>query len=148
MDKGQNLQAGNKNEVIDIPESLTAARITGCKNLIPVDVLGTEDGQYTLKSNQLNFKGIKRNNEVSGQMIAGIRSHHLSLYPLDREFENTFECEVIKEIEGVFSYTVIVNCMGCVLEVEVEKASYNSTVGARGKKMKLHIPPDKIFLMN
>lgn len=147
MEKGQNLQAGNKNEIIDTPESLTAARITGCKNLLPVDVLRMEDGQYTLKSNQLIFKSMKGNMEVSEQMIAGIRSHHLILYPFYRELENTFKCEVIKEIEGVFSYTIIVNCMGCVLEVEVEKASYDSTVGVSGRRMKLHIPPDKVFLI-
>lgn len=148
MDKGQNLQTGNRNEIIDTPESLTAARITGCKNLIPVNVLRIEEGQYILRSNQLVFKGINRSNKASGQMVAGIRSHHLSLQSLDEDSENTFECEVIKEIEGVFSYTIIVNCMGCVLEAEVEKASYNRTAGIGSRRMRLYIPPDKVFLIS
>ncbi len=147
MDKGQNLQTGNKNKIIDTPESLTAARITGCKNLLPVDVLGMEDGQYTLKSKQLIFKSMKGNIEASGQMLAGIRSQHLTLCPMDMGLENTFECEIIRETEGVFSYNIMVECMGCILEAEVEKASYDSIARAASRKRRLHIPPDKVFLI-
>lgn len=148
MDNGQNLQTGTKDEIINAPENITAARITGCKNLLNVDVLDEADEYYILRSNKLVFKGLKKNNKASGQMAAGIRAHYLSLHSMDIQMENTFECDIIEKIEGVFSTTIVVNCGGCVLQVEVEKASYANITRKGSKKLKLHIPPDKVFLMN
>lgn len=147
MDNGHNLQIGKKNEIINTPENITAARITGCKNILNVDSLNEKDGYYILKSNKLIFKGIKGNKEVSGQMMAGIRAHYLSLHPIDTKMENTFECEVIEKIEGVFSSTIVVNCFGCIIQAEVEKTSSSNIARNRGEKLKLHIPPDKVFLV-
>lgn len=148
MDNGQNLQIGTKDEIINTPENLTAARITGCKNLLNVDMLDDKDGYYILKSNKLVFKCVKKQREASGQMIAGIRAHYLSLYSRDTDMENTFECEIIEKVEGVFSTTIVVNCGGCILQVEVEKTSYEHITGRRSEKLKLYIPPDKVFLID
>lgn len=148
MDNGQNLQTGTKDEIINAPENITAARITGCKNLLNVDVLDETDEYYILRSNKLVFKGLKKINKASGRMVAGIRAHYLSLYPMDTQMENTFECDIIEKIEGVFSTTIVVNCGGCVLQVEVEKASYSNITRHNSEKLKLYIPPDKVFIMD
>lgn len=148
MDNGQNLQIGTKDEIINTPQTLTAARITGCKNLIQVDVLNEEEEFYILKSDKLVFKGSRGNRKVAVRMIAGIRAHYLSLYPIDTDMENTYECDVMEKIEGVFSTTIVVNCGGCVLQVEIDKISYINMAGNSSNRLKLHIPPDKVFLID
>ncbi len=147
MDNGQNLQMGTKDEIIHTPENLTAARITGCKNFLDVNVIEEKDGYYILKSKELIFKAIKTEKQASGQMVAGIRARYLSLLSIDSNMENTFECDVIEKIEGVFSTTILVNCGGCMLEVEIPKASFPNIMENSGKKLKLYIPADNVFLM-
>lgn len=147
MDNGQNLQMGTKDEIINTPKNLTAARITGCKNFLDVNVLDEKDGYYILKSKELIFKAIKTEQQVSGQMVAGIRAHYLSLSSMDSDIENSFECDIIEKIDGLFSTTIIVNCSGCVLQVEMPKDSFADLTAGGCKKLKLHIPIDKVFLM-
>jgi molybdate transport system ATP-binding protein len=147
MDNGQNIQKGTKNEIIHTPENLTAARITGCKNFLEVKVLDEKDGYYILKSKELIFKAIKTEQQISGQMVAGIRAHYLSLYSMNTDMENSFECDIIEKIDGLFSTTIIVNCSGCVLQVEMPKDSFTDLTADGCKKLKLHIPINKVFLM-
>lgn len=147
MDNGQNLQMGTKDEIVHTPESLTAARITGCKNFLDVKVLEDKDGYYTLQSKELVFKTLKRGQHIDRQMVAGIRAHNLSLLSVDSDMGNTFECDVIERIDGVFSTTIVVNCGGCVFEVETPKYSFPDIADHSYKKLKLHIPADKVFLM-
>jgi molybdate transport system ATP-binding protein len=147
MDNGQNLQIGSKDEIIHTPKNLTAARITGCKNFLDANVIEEKDGYYGLQSKELVFKAIKKEREVDKQMVAGIRAHNLSLFSVDSDMENAFECDVMEKIEGVFSTTIVVNCGGCVFEVETPKSSICNIAEDNCKKLKLHIPADKVFLM-
>jgi uncharacterized protein YgbK (DUF1537 family) len=59
---------------------------------------------------------------VIGESIAPgvpIMAHYLSLSSMDSDIENSFQCDIIEKIEGIFSTTIVVNCSGCVLQVEV-----------------------------
>lgn len=147
IDRGENLQIGGKEEIINSPANLTAARITGCKNFLDVQLATEQDNYYVLQSNELVFKAAKLNMELAPYMIAGIRAHDLSLVPIDSNLENTFECYIIEKIEGVFSTTVIISCGGCLLQVETAKASFPHLTLCDCKKLKLHIPPEKVFFM-
>ncbi len=148
MDEGQIFQIGTKDEIIYTPANLTAARITGCKNFLDATVLETHEDYYILKSHDLLFKAAKTDQPINKQMTAGIRAHHIKISPMHRCLENTFECDIIEKIEGVFSATILVNCCGCPLQVEVSKTSCPHLSEIKYNKIKLHIPPDKIFLIN
>ncbi|MDF2613443.1 MAG: Molybdenum transporter ATP-binding protein [Clostridia bacterium] len=147
MDKGENLQIGTKEEIIYTPSHITSARLTGCKNFLDVTVLEAKDNHYILKSNDLIFKAVKTNQQPSKNMIAGIRAHHLSLSSVDTEKANSFECDILEKIEGVFSTTVILNCKGCILQAEISKASCPHIADGNNRKLMLHIPPKRVFLM-
>lgn len=147
IDRGKNIQMGTKEEVIQEPVNLTAARITGCKNFLDVEVLEQKDDYYILRSKELVFKAIKTNVQSSQYMIAGIRANYIKLSLSNSNKENIFECDVIEKIEGVFSNTIIVNCGGCVLRIETAKSSSPHITVCDCEKMKIHIPPEQIFLM-
>jgi molybdate transport system ATP-binding protein len=147
IDNGKNIQLGTKNEIINTPANLNAARITGCKNFLDVSVLEETDNYFVLQAKELVFKSIKPNIRASKHMIAGIRAHYISLYSIDSKEENTFACDIVEKIEGVFSTTIVVNCYGCLLQVEISKASCPIITESSCKKLKLHIPPEKVFLI-
>ncbi|SHI86064.1 molybdate transport system ATP-binding protein [Geosporobacter subterraneus DSM 17957] len=147
IDQGQNLQYGKKEEIIHSPANVSTARITGCKNFLDVTVLEELEHEVVLKAKDLVFKAEKRNIPYSRNMVAGVRAHHLRLSSTGDYGGSSFVCDIVEKIEGVFSTTVIVNCMGCTFQVEVAKAACPHLLGCGGKKIKLHIPPHQVFLM-
>lgn len=147
IDRGKNIQMGAKEEVIQTPVNLTAARITGCKNFVEVEVLEQKDDCYILRSKELVFKAIKTNVTSSKYMVAGIRANHIKLSPSNSNKENIFECDVIEKIDGVFSNTIIVNCGGCILRIETAKSLSPHIAVCDCEKMKIHIPSEKVFVM-
>ncbi|WP_094547703.1 sulfate/molybdate ABC transporter ATP-binding protein [Petroclostridium xylanilyticum] len=148
IDKGKTLQIGQKEEIIRSPSSLTAARITGCKNFLNVDLLGEEDGYLVIKSKELVLRARKTATELQPKMVAGVRAHDLRISSKFTNEPNTFECEVIEKIEGIFSTTIIVNCRGNIFQVEVSKYNCPHLTNCKCKKLMLHIPADRIFLVN
>lgn len=149
FDQGKTLQLGDKEEIIGSPASLTAARITGCKNFFEVELLGEEDGYYIIKSKKLVLRVQKSKEVNSSKLLAGVRGHDLRLSSkLSDDELNTFECEVIEKIEGVFSTTIIVNCLGNLFRVEVSKHTCPHLSGCQCKKLMLHISADRIFLLD
>lgn len=147
MNDGQNLQLGPKEEIIHRPTNLTAARLTGCKNLLDVTILEEHKDYFLLKSKNLIFKAVNNNVQTSKQMIAGIRAHHMILSSDPSHGDNFFDCEIYEKIEGVFSTTLILNCGECMIQIEVSKASCPHITSNNCKKLKLYIPPEKVFLM-
>ncbi|NDL66801.1 sulfate/molybdate ABC transporter ATP-binding protein [Anaerotalea alkaliphila] len=147
MDQGRNLQIGAKEDIISNPVSLTAARITGCKNLFDVRVLEEHEGHVLLEAGQLVFKAQKNHTPVSRHMVAGIRAHHLRLHSGVSHKENVFECEVVEKVEGVFSTTLQVDCRGLLFQLEIAKASCPHLTGTDRGRLRLHIPMKRVFLM-
>lgn len=147
MDRGEKLQFGNKEEIIQAPTSITAATITGCKNFLDVTVLEEKDDFLIVKANHLVFKSIKGKRPYSKNMIAGIRSHHINLLSTETNMENTFMCDLIEKTDGLFSTTLQLNCKGCILEVETSRFSSAQLFSQNNKMLKLHIPPEHVFLV-
>jgi molybdate transport system ATP-binding protein len=148
MDRGEMLQIGNKNQIINSPTSLIGARITGCKNLLNVIVLEEKEEYFILKSNDLIFKAQKKMAPLAQHMIAGIRAHHIRLVPFDTSLDNTFICTLIEKIEGLFSTTLLVNCKGCILQLEISNASNPHLNLSPYNELNIYIPPEQIFMMN
>lgn len=151
MNKGENLQLGTKEDIIYAPKNITTARITGCKNFLDVTVLDDTEAYYLLQSKDLIFKAAKKiesSISISKQLTAGIRAHHLSLSSFDSESDTTFACQILEKIEGVFSTTVLVNCKGCILQLEVSKTSCPHLSDEASQNLTLHIPPDQVFLID
>lgn len=145
--KGETIQIGNKEEVIKSPASLDAARITGCKNLIDAEVIKEDESFVTLKSQYLLFQAPKPKTSISTKLIAGIRAHHLQISSEPKREGNSFACEVLEFMEGVFSTTVIINCSGHILQVEISKDNVHRLLKTNKENFFLYIPPEKIFLL-
>lgn len=148
VDEGKSVQIGEKEEIIRYPATISAARITGCKNFLEVDVIGEEKGILRLKSESLYFRATKRNIEFNKRMMAGIRSHDLRISLNNLGEPNTFECQTVEKIEGIFTTTLIVNCWGKTLQAEISNNDFLHLTNCKEQRLWLHIPEEKIFLMN
>lgn len=147
FDKGKTIQIGKKDEVIKNPENLTVGRLTGCKNFFEAELINEEEEYYILKSKDLLLR-VKKNRKVnSANLIAGVRAHDLKISSENLNQINTFECEIIDKIEGIFSTSVIVNCQGITLQAEVSKYNCPHLSVCKCKKLFINIPQEKIFLV-
>ncbi|WP_353852677.1 ABC transporter ATP-binding protein [Dehalobacter restrictus] len=148
VDKGKSIQIGDKGEIIRCPATVSAARITGCKNFFEVNVIGEEEGYLKAKSDSFCLRTTKRNSRFSKNMMAGIRAHDLRISPNKIGTANTFECQAIDKIEGIVSTTLIVDCQGKTLQVEIPNNDFHCLAHSREQKLWLYFPEDKIFLMD
>jgi molybdate transport system ATP-binding protein len=147
MDKGLNLQVSPKNELISKPANVAAARITGCKNFVDVEITGETENYHILRSGSLCMQAVKTGAAPDRRMIAGIRAHHIILFPPEDIRENVYNGTVLEKIEGVFSVTLILDCCGKTLRAEADKSHMPRLASCDGSTIKVHIPPQYIFLM-
>ncbi|RNC29422.1 MAG: Fe(3+) ions import ATP-binding protein FbpC [Candidatus Dichloromethanomonas elyunquensis] len=150
FDRGKSVQIGEKQEIIRFPATISAARITGCKNFFEVKIIGEEDGFVRLNSEGICLRAVKNNTKLLPKMMAGIRAHDLKISSKSINEPNTFECRVIDKIEGIFSTTIIIYCQGKTLQAEIpNNDSFLLTVPIEQiQKLWLQIPEEKIFLMS
>ncbi len=147
MDNGKSLQLCTKDEIINHPTSLEAASISGCKNFFEVEVIDEGDEFLRITSKDLVLRTNKNTSDYQPRMLAGIRAHHMHLSPYYIDKTNSFECKIVDKVEGVFLTTVIVNCMGSTLLVEVPKDDYINIINTNSPKFWIELPGEKIFLM-
>ncbi|WP_027415459.1 sulfate/molybdate ABC transporter ATP-binding protein [Aneurinibacillus terranovensis] len=145
---GKTVQIGKKDDILNHPVNLTAARITGCKNLFPVEVGHERGSNVFVRTNKFELK-VKNQKDCiyKSRMIAGVRAHHIQLHPTNRGGINTFPCEVISYVESAFSTTVRVQCKGQRFQVEIAKKDWRRLIGSNNTTLYLHIPPEHIFLV-
>lgn len=146
--KGQIVQIGKKEEIIHQPANLTVARITGCKNLFPVEIAGEEGNALILRAKGLLLKARKYRANDSKKMIAGIRAHHLQIRSDFSDTINSFTCEIMNTIEGVFSTTIMAKCFDHIFQVEVSKEKWSQLIDSKNRDFYLHFPFEHIFLVD
>lgn len=148
MDHGTNCQYDAKDTIIHHPINSTVARITGCKNILPVTLIHQNPTYDILQCHDLQFKAHHHKDFESKEIVAGIRAHHLQLATKKHPQENTYDATIIDKIEGVFSTTLLVNCQGCQLHLEIAKASYPHLPESNNAHVKIHIPSNSVMLLN
>lgn len=107
-------------ELFKNPKTYSASLLTGCKNISEIEILD---------SNILFAKewGISFNYGKSipkDKKYIGLRAHKISMCP-DLSSENSFEYEIIKEIQDTFSYILMIkpkNSVGGLIRWEVSKS--------------------------
>lgn len=132
-----------KAEVFKNPQTLAASRLTGCKNHSRLAV--GRPGKVTA----LDWGGIELVASCDlPAPYAGIRAHDITLAENLCE-DNTYEFEVVRVIEEVFSFVLLVrrsDFAGEELRVEGPKEVWQEYAIA-GKRAYLKLPPEKIFFL-
>ena len=130
---------GTRDEVFAHPGTRTAAMLTGCKNLSPIEILDA----HHVKA--LDWGLVLETIEpAEGARYIGVRMHDLSaaLGP------NTFDFDVVDELENPFSYTVMLRAAHCpgagTVGWELDKAQWDTR---RAPRQTVSIPPSALALL-
>jgi molybdate transport system ATP-binding protein len=105
-----------KDTLFKNPHTLSAALLTGCKNISGVEKLD----EHTL--NAVDWDMILHVNRIIPEDIKyiGMRAHYFE-YTDKEDSANTMTCEVIKVIENPFSYIIILKNKNSVIENNYSK---------------------------
>ena len=121
------------------PRTLTAARLTGCKNV--TEAHRTADGRVAIPGWGLTLTG--PDDRAVGHV--GIRAHDFR--PAGGPGENVFPYEVLRTIEDTFSFILVIRPVGapedCAIRWELSKEDYR----ALPEQKLLHVPKEKLLLL-
>ena len=137
--EGSVLQQGTRHQVFQRPETVTAARLTGCKNLSQAVEL--EEGRIWAEDWGIPLR-LPRGAECPD--FVGIRLHDVMLGP----GENTAECRVVEVVEDPFSVTVMLRPLtgeGHVpLGITMDKETWT---GAERDRLTVSLPAKALLLL-
>lgn len=108
MENGSLIEIQNKKDFFDSPQTVAAARLTGCKNITRLEPAG--DGSLWAADWGIRL-GIPDGKRFDGMKYAGYRAHYF--WRADKvEPENVFTCRIERVIEDTFSTVVCFRQMG------------------------------------
>lgn len=140
MDRGTLQTVAGKKEVFRHPATLSGAFLTGCKNVSVV----TREGEALTATDwglTLELQGMEVPRDLR---YVGIRAHDLSL--VEGAGRNTFEVEVVRAIEDVFSYRILLRPVGSGAKPLLwEGAKDVWQEAAVRPRLFIHVPLDRLL---
>lgn len=143
LDDGKAQSVVSPNELFFDPKTVSAAKLSGCKNIVPA----TASGSFV----ELPCWNITLNcaQPVCGDITAvGLRAHHLGF--AENSDENAIPCCVVRTMDNVFSTIIVLSPLGALpdsptLRMEVKKELWT----ARQDKINVtvSIAPQNILLL-
>lgn len=101
MANGKSEPKKRTKELFQNPETIAAAELSGCKNFSEIEKI--EKNSYKLKAWDLDLYSEKDHKEK----FIGIRGHDIEISAEKKE-KNSFEVEILKEIEQTFNMCLII----------------------------------------
>ena len=143
IDNGTSQPALTPSELFNNPQTISAAKLSGCKNIIKV--LANDRFVFIPDWNLTLNCGKHIPPEISA---IGIRAHHIHFS--DSSSENRIHCSVIREKDNVFSAILILRPIGSAqdspsLRMELGKDLWIKYKGAR--EVSVFIAPQDILLL-
>jgi molybdate transport system ATP-binding protein len=113
MNGGKNEPLGNKKVVFKNPATVHSARLTGCKNIAAVAIMGT---RISVPNWGIEFESIYAPRDIS---FIGIRANHIIPAAVAKkgDIAVSFPFEIVSEIEDTFTNILMVRRLGTDLPV-------------------------------
>jgi molybdate transport system permease protein len=141
LSEGRVAAAGSRHDLFARPETLAAARVTGCKNLAPIHFAGPGEIAVPDWGCTLRVPATP-----PGAAYAGIRAHHIQLRTAPEPgAENVFPCRVLDVVESPFEVTVYVAVGDGRLEAELPSDLWPPLAAAAN--LFAHLPSDKLLFV-
>jgi len=140
IDKGRIVMSGDTKDIFEQPGIMAAARLTGCKNISPCQILSS----YSVRA--IDWDVIFETSQPVPENInyVGIRAHDfelISAHEAENE-KNTVKCNIVKIVEDVFEYNIfLTNGLLC----KIRKEEWNTREDKENLYIK--IPEDDLLLL-
>lgn len=141
MYNGRTQDVAGKKEFFSDPQTLTAALLSGCKNISSAK----KTGEHYLFAAEWNMQLVSQKPVPDDLRHTGVRAHYLAA--VDAPGENTVECDVVKVYEDVFSTIVMAQLKGVSSQMRFEIDKEKWRLLDNPHKLFLHIPEDRILLL-
>lgn len=147
LDNGELLECSAKESFFANPRSVSAARLTGCKNI--TGLVKDNKGYYA------KDWGIRLDFRVDDNTVmphyAGYRAHYF-IQSENMQPVNCFECEIIRVIEDTFSTVILFRQKGDEghepLYWEISKEEAAKVLQNREKTIFLAVDPERLILLD
>ena len=145
LENGRSAPVTNVKNLMANPGTVSAARLSGCKNYISVQP-GPGPGLVTIPAWGLTLRTNVPWRE--GVTTLGIRANHVC--PAKMTTENAFFCETVRVTEDVFTMLVMLRPMGAaqdsaLLWMELGKEAWEAVPDK--KQLAVAVPPDHLLLL-
>jgi molybdate transport system ATP-binding protein len=143
-DKGQIIQSGKKEDVFQKPENTAAARVIGCKNILPVDSITKTNGYITCRMEGLNVKVNSRHVSDNTTHI-GIYSENITFTKEKEHADNTYPFTINNVVKGIHQTDINLSLEN---EIDIIASVPNNEVDAvfHGD-VKVELPMSQLFLL-
>lgn len=138
MNEGGIETQGTRKEVFARPATRSAAILTGCKNISPIEKLG----RRRLRALDWGME-LETREDIGDAQYLGIRMHDLRFGP----GENAFLCRLVSETENPFSYTLMFSPLqggGVPVGLETDKSVWEDL---RCRETYIRLPAEKCILL-
>ena len=113
MCKGKSEELMQKKELFKNPKTFSSCLISGCKNFSEIERIS----ENRLIAKDWNVELDTSDKILKNHKVLGIRAHFIEFIKSE---ENSFEVEVDKVIEDVFTYIILVRKKGAKKSIRVE----------------------------
>ena len=143
LDSGRSAPASTVRELMECPRTVSAARLSGCENYVPIrpgpepDLVSVPDWHLTLRC-----AGPWR----EGAAVLGIRACHVR--PAAAGEVNAFPCETVRvteDVSAVLADLRIPGSEGPLLRMELDREAW-AALPDRGR-LWVSVPPERLLLL-
>ena len=143
LDSGRSAPASTVRELMECPRTVSAARLSGCENYVPIrpgpepDLVSVPDWHLTLRC-----AGPWR----EGAAVLGIRACHVR--PAAEGAVNAFPCETVRvteDVSAVLADLRIPGSEGPLLRMELDREAW-AALPDRGR-LWVSVPPERLLLL-
>ncbi|KWZ91655.1 ABC transporter, ATP-binding protein [Anaerococcus hydrogenalis] len=140
MTKGKSESKKRTKELFHNPETIAAAELSGCKNFSEIEKIG--ENSYKIKAWDLDLDLEKDYDEK----FIGIRGHDVEISKNKKE-KNSYELEILKEIEETFNTCLIIRKKDCQGQITVflDKEKWKNLKNE--KNLYFNLREDKIMFL-
>lgn len=146
MDQGHPLLIGDTKEIFKNPQKVEAAKLTGCKNISPIEKISS----YELLATNWNIR-LQVAEEISDEIkYIGIRAHDIKEVNceaeryLDKSFNNVLEVDVVQTLEYPFEMQYILKHNKGTEGIWYKTSK---TEKIMSKKLKIQLPMAALMLL-
>ncbi len=144
LDKGKSGNVKGVKELFKNPDTVSAARLTGCKNFAPFEV--KEDGTVFIPQWNISLESTFTPSE--NRKFVGIRARNVVFN--GEEDINTVECEIMRVTESTFSVIFMLKPLAAEDNaplIRVETRKEENMDFNKNDIVKIYIPPAEVMLL-
>jgi molybdate transport system permease protein len=148
LDSGRVIARGPKHQLFEQPQTVVAARLTGCKNIVAARRIA--DDRIAVDAWQCELQTAMSVPDTLTHI--GLRSHHIVFHPAE-ESENTFSCWLISTSEAPHEMTLYLRMHKAPktgdpshLQADVPKEAWRA-LSAQPQPWRVKLDPDRLLLL-